>query len=119
MKLPIKAYAIDSGENELDELILTWMSANRQTVHMATLQACLILMENPKQFSQPIIDLYLDGLSEEQEELLAEIGVDQEGAWDGLDECQKWFVEQEMYEEAAAVVVCKKHFEEQTKNNLK
>lgn len=115
MKLPIKAYAIDAGEEELDDLILAWMTANRKTVHIATLQACIFLMEHPKKIAQPIINLYLAATSDEQDELIAKISVDQEGAWSGLDECQKWFVEQEMYEEAAAVVSCKKYFETKKK----
>lgn len=114
MTIPHKINVKDDVEDDqIDDLIFSWMDDNRGTLHNLSLAGCLALAQHTDIYNIPIAEFIYTHSFDDSEEIIAELGVDRDGVYDTLDEIQDWYVSIEDYESAATVVACRKSIEKQ------
>jgi hypothetical protein len=109
MELPVKEMlSVQVLEVKgIETTVTEWADENRDKLHKLSLEGCFELLKYPEIYSIPILEFVCISPFDNEEELIAELEIDRDGALNTLDICQEWFVETEDYRSAARVVECR------------
>jgi hypothetical protein len=101
--LPIKIYVTVS--ETIDEHVVEWMEANRDTVLRGSMIACRELCEDEEAEELIVLEIHEDDpLLEEHLSLIAVVTIDRVDIEGNLEECENYFVSIEDYEAAEEVL---------------